>query len=94
MVVSETIQYITILGITIIFSAFSLINIEQKLVMKVSAGLCWFIMALTQFFFFGVTQALTIPLMFMFLGFGLIFSFSIVTDFKNKKHDAIWNFND
>jgi hypothetical protein len=92
MVLSETIQYVTILGVTVFFSAFSFADTEHRLVIKIVSGLCWFVMALTQFYYFGVTQVFAVPFMFLFLGLGTIFCFSIVTDFRQKKRDEIWNF--
>ena len=94
MVLSETIQYVTILGITIVFSAFSFMEFEHRLTVKVIASLCWFVMALTQFYYFGASQVLAVPFMFLFLGLGMVFSFSIVTDFRQKKRDEIYNFGD
>lgn len=93
MVLSESIQFITILGVTLAFTVFSFMDIEQKIIMKIIAGICWFMLSVTSLFFFGVGELLSIPLMLMFLAFGMIFSFSIVTDFKNKKRDQVWNFD-
>ena len=93
MVLSESIQFITILGVTLAFTVFSFMDIEQRLTMKVIAGICWFVMSLTTFFFFGTGQLLSVPLTFMFLAFGMISMFSIVTDFKQKKRDQVWNFD-
>ena len=94
MVLSLTIAYISILGITITFSAFSLIDTEYRLVLKIIASLSWFIMSLTQFFFFGGSFALAVPMMMFYMALGLFFSFSIVTDFRQKKRDEIYGWMD
>ena len=92
MVLSDTLAYVTILGITVVFSAFSLADTEYRLIMKIIASLSWFIMGLTQFFFFGGSYLLAVPLCFFFIAVGVFFSFSIVTDFRNKKRDEIYSF--
>ncbi|MFA5366046.1 MAG: hypothetical protein WC325_12765 [Candidatus Bathyarchaeia archaeon] len=67
-------------------------NTEYRIMLKVIAGLSWFIMALTQYYYFGGSQVLAYPLTFLFLGFGLVFSFSIVSDFKQKERDRVYGF--
>lgn len=96
MVLSETIQYITILGITLIFSAFSM-TIEReglRMALKIVAVLSWFVMSLSTFFFFGTTATLAIPLTVMFLGIGLVFAFTTITEWTAEKKDKIWSFGE
>ena len=96
MVLSETIQYITILGIAIVFSAFSM-TIEQeglKMALKLISILSWFIMALSTFFFFGTDAILAVPLTIMFLGIGLVFAFTTVTAWTAEKKKKIFGFDD
>lgn len=97
MVLSETVQFVVIMAVTVIFSAFAL-AIEDKnytrLVLKLIASFCWFILSLTQLYFFGASQMLAIPLTLMFLGIGLFYAFSIVNDFRLAKHDRIWSFSE
>jgi uncharacterized membrane protein len=95
MVLSETIQYVTILAVTIIFTAFAL-GIQDKIYktfLKVLAGLCWFVMALIQFYFMGTEALLALPLMFMYLGIGMVFSFSMLADYLTTKKERMWKFD-
>jgi uncharacterized membrane protein len=92
MVLEESFQFIAVFVITIVFSMASLMNTEYRIMLKVIAGLSWFIMALTQYYYFGGSQVLAYPLTFLFLGFGLVFSFSIVSDFKQKERDRVYGF--
>lgn len=94
---SETIQFIVIFAVTVVFSAFALVLEDKnytRLVLKVIAGVFWFIMAVTQIYFFGGTQLLAVPLMLMFAAVGLFYCFSIVNDFKTQKHERIWDFDE
>ena len=94
MVLEESFQFVALLCITLGFSFATMINTEYRLIMKVVASLCWFVMALTQIYFFGGSQLLAVPTMFLFMAFGLVFTFSIVTDFRQKKRDEIYGFMD
>ena len=95
MVLTETIQYITVFAVTIVFSAFALaITNRLAVVLKVIAGLSWFTLSLTQFFYFGGSQVIAAPLSLMFMGIGLFFCFSIVTDFRTAKEKRIWRFDE
>jgi uncharacterized membrane protein len=97
MVLSDTIAYVTILAVTIVFSSFALAlgsNEKLRIVNKVIAGLTWFVLALTQFYFFGGSHPLCVPMMFLFMGIGSVFCYSIVQDFKTEKNDRIWKFDE
>lgn len=94
MVLSDTILYITLYATTIVFSAFSLADTEYRLMMKVIAGLFWFVDSLTVFYFFGGSGVLVVPLAMLFAGLGLVYSFSIVSDFKQKERDRIYSWMD
>ncbi len=94
MAISETIQYVTILAITIVFSAFSLTIESHKFILKIIAGLCWFIMALTQFMFMGGSAVLAVPFAVLYLGLGFVFTASIVSDFMTEKKSRIWSFGE
>lgn len=94
MVLEESLLYSALFVSTLVFSVVALLNTEYRLLLKVVAGLCWFVMALSQFYFFGVASALSIPVMFLFLGFGLIYCFSIVSDFKQAERDRVYGFMD
>lgn len=90
MVLEESFQFVAIFVTTLVFSMATLPNTEYRLLLKVMAGISWFVLALTQYYYFGGSQLLAYPLTFLFLGFGLVFCFSIVTDFRNKKRDEIY----
>lgn len=92
MVLEESFQFVAVFVITLVFSMASLMNTEYRIMLKVIAGISWFIMALTQYYYFGGSQLLAYPLTFLFLGFGLVFSFSIVSDFKQKERDRVYGF--
>lgn len=64
------------------------------MLLKVISAIFWFIDGLTVFYFFGASSLLAIPLMMMFLGLGLVFTFSIVTDFKQKERDRVYGWMD
>jgi len=94
MVLEETFLFSAIFVTTLVFSILALVNTEYRLLMKVTAGLCWFVMALTQIYFFGVANVLVVPVMLLFLGFGMVYSFSIVSDFRQRKRDEVYGFLD
>ena len=57
------------LAVTIVFSSFALAlgsNEKLRIVIKVIAGLTWFVLALTQFYFFGGSHPPGVPMMFLF----------------------------
>lgn len=92
MVLEDSLAYITILVISVVFSSFSLADTEYRLVLKIIASLSWMIMALTQFYFFGGSYMLAAPLAFFYVALALFFTFTIVTDFRQKKRDEVWGF--
>jgi uncharacterized membrane protein len=94
MVLEESFQFVALLVITLGFTFATLIKNDYRLLFKVVASLCWFVMALTQIYYFGGGQLLAVPLMFLFTGLGLIFTFSIVTDFKDKERDRVYGWMD
>lgn len=95
MVLSETIGYVTILALTIIFSAFALV-IQDKLwrvALKFIAGFFWIVLSVSLFFFMGSDGFLVIMSL-PFAIFGLIFWLNILTDFLNTRRERIWKFED
>ena len=95
MVLSETIAYVTLLGLTIVFTAFALVICDKlwTVVLKLTAGIFWLVMAISQFYFFGGSAFLMI-LALPYAIFGLILFFAILNDYLGDKKDRIWNFND
>ena len=95
MVLSETIGYVTILALTIIFSAFALV-IQDKLwrvALKFIAGFFWIVLSISLFFFMGSDGFLMIMSL-PFAIFGMIFWFAILYDFLNTRKKRIWKFPD
>lgn len=94
MVLEESIQFSTVLIVTLAFTVISLFANKEglKLALKLIAVICWFVMSISSFLFFGVDTALAIPLMFLFLGIGLVFAFSIVTDWTIEKKDRVFKY--
>lgn len=94
MAVSTTIQYAILLGITIFFSAFSLV-IQDKmkaLTFNILAALCWFIFALTHFISGSTNDPLTYGLTSLFVMFGIIFALYGIHNFSQMKHERVYGF--
>lgn len=94
MVLSDTILYVSMFALPIVFSAFSMADNDYRLLFKIIAGLCWFIDSLSVFYFFGGSGLLSVPLMLLFMGLGFVFTASIVSDFKQKKRDELYGWMD
>lgn len=92
MVLSVTIQYAFIVGISIVFSAFAMTLEEERLPLKAVAGFCWFVTALIHFILNLPGDAIVYAMTFMYFGFGMMFCVSSVMDFFGKKKDRIWEF--
>lgn len=95
MVLSETISYVTLLCLTLCFTAFALVIQDAlwRIMLKITAALFWWVMAVAQFIFFGsegVLMILSLP----YAIIGLIFVFAIFRDYLSAKHDSIWGFKD
>ena len=95
MVLSETISYVTLLALTIIFTAFALTIQETiwRFLLKMVAGLFWFVMAVSTFFFFGsdgFLMVMSIPYAIL----GLMFYILIIHDSLKAKRDKPFIFED
>ena len=93
MPISETIQYIIVFGVTVIFTVFALTIEKNRLFLKIAAGTCWFIMAVIQFILGDITSALTLVLPTLWFAFGFILFFLTIRDWKGEKKDHIWKFD-
>ena len=95
MVLSETIAYVSLLALTILFTAFALVICDKlwTIILKLTAGIFWMVMAISQFYFFGSDGFLMI-LSLPYAIFGMIMFFAILNDYLGDKKDRIWNFND
>jgi len=93
MVLSETISYVTVFGLTVVFTAFALAIHDNlwRVALKFISGLFWMILAITQFYFFGSSGFLMI-LSLPYAIFGMIFWFAIIHDFVSEKKERIWKF--
>lgn len=92
---SETISYLSLLGLTIVFTSFALV-IQDKLwrvMLKMIAGLFWMVMAVANFNFFGSGGFLMIMSL-PYVVFGLVFWYMILHDFLAEKKERIWQFDD
>lgn len=92
---SETISYITLFALTIVFTAFALAIQDNlwRVALKFIAGLFWMILAIAQFVFFGssgVFMVMSLP----YAIFGMVFWFAIIHDFVSEKKERIWKFDE
>ena len=92
---SETIAYMTIFALTIIFSCFAFVMKDSfwRVMLKVMAALFWFIMAVCGFTFFGSSGTMFV-LSLPYAVFGMLFIFAILKDFLDEKKERIWKFED
>lgn len=95
MVLSDTISYITLFALTVVFTGFALAVQDNlwKVALKFIAGLFWVIMAIAQFFFFGSSGFLMV-LSLPYVIFGMVFWIAIFHDFLSEKKERIWKFED
>jgi hypothetical protein len=95
MVLSETISYITLFSLTIVFSAFALVITDKlwRVALKFIAGMFWMILAVAQFFYMG-SEGFLMILSLPYAIFGMLFWFAILHDFLSEKKERIWQFED
>jgi hypothetical protein len=95
MVLSETISYITLFAMTIVFTAFALAIQENiwRILLTMVAGLFWMVMAVASFFFFGSESFLMIMSL-PYAIIGLIFWILIIYDSLKTKRDKKFIFED
>jgi hypothetical protein len=95
MVLSDTISYIVLFALTVVFTAFALVMPDKiwRSILKFIAGMFWLVMAVSQFFYFG-TDGFLMILSVPYAIFGLIFWAMILNDFLGDKKDRIWNFKE
>jgi len=89
MPISETVGYITVFGLTVIFTVFALTMKENKIFL-----LAWMVMALLQFVVGNTITVLSLALPPLFAVFGILFIISTIKDWYGEKHDRIWKFED
>lgn len=92
MPISETIQYTIMFGLSVIFSILSFALDENRIIMKIIAGLCWNIFAILQWVMTSPPTNLVYAFSFLFFGFGFVFWASTVQDWFRQKKEAIWSF--
>jgi hypothetical protein len=88
MPISETIQYVIIFGLTIIFSVFALTMENYRLFLKMAAGTCWGIMAIIQFTLGDISSALTLGFALLCSILGLFFFASTILDWHGEKKES------
>ena len=95
MVVSETVGYVTLLGLTIVFTSFAFV-IPDKLwrnLLKFVAGLFWMVMALANFFYMG-SEGFLIVMSFPYAIFGMLFIFMMFREWLDEKKSKPFLFDD
>ena len=92
---SDTISYITLFALTIVFTAFALAIQETvwRILLKMIAGLFWMVMAISSIFFFGSSSFLMVMSL-PYAMIGMIFWILIVYDVLKTKHDQPFIFED
>ena len=95
MVLSETINYITLFSLTIVFTSFALTIQDSmwRVLLKFIAGMFWMIFGVALFFFMGSAGFLMI-LSLPFVIIGMIFWFMLIHDFLAEKKERIWKFDE
>ncbi len=95
MVLSDTISYVTLLGMTIVFTSFALVIKEEfwRVTLKIVASVFWFVMAVAQFIFFGSESAMMVMSL-PYAIIGMIMVWAILHDFLGDKKERIWKFNE
>ena len=95
MVLSETISYVTLFAMTIVFTAFALAIQENvwRILLKMIAGLFWIVMAIASFYFFGADGFLMIMSL-PYAIIGLVFWILIIHDVLKTRHDKPFLFED
>lgn len=92
---SDTMAYVTVIMVTVIFTVFALTIQDAfwKISLKMLSMICWFIMGLTMFYFFGFTFLTDIfALLFVIVGF--FFPVSVIKDMLDVKKERAWSFKD
>jgi len=84
MPISETIQYIIIFALAVVFTSFALAMEKHRITLKVIAGICWFILALAQFIL-DVAGTFSMPFATLFMAIGLILFLSTILDWTGEK---------
>jgi uncharacterized membrane protein len=92
---SDTISYITLFALTIVFTAFALAIQENvwRILLKMIAGLFWMVMAISSIFFFGSSSFLMVMSL-PYAMIGMIFWILIIYDVLKTKHDQPFIFED
>lgn len=95
MVLSETVIYISVFALTIVFTAFALVLQENfwRIMMRIIAGMFWMVLGVSVFIFMGPASEFVI-LSLPFVIFGLLFIISIIYDSLKTKHDRPFIFDD
>lgn len=95
MVVSETVIYVSVFALTLVFTAFALVLKETfwRFMIRFTAGMFWMVLGVSLFIFLGPASSFII-LSLPFVIFGLLFVISIVYDTLKTKHDRPFIFDD
>lgn len=86
-------MYGLVFAVTLVFTMVSL-NKDKEVYFKWFAGICWFVLALVNFISNAATGFLTIPVSFLWLGIGLVFSVWGIEGFFHTKKDKRMSFDE
>ena len=95
MVLSDTISFVLVLSLTIVFTAFAF-TIQDKMwnvLLKFIAGMWWMILGVSLFYFMGSGGFLVI-LSLPFAIIGMIFWFMLIHDFLDEKRKRPFEFDE
>jgi hypothetical protein len=95
MVLSDTVGYITLLGLTIVFTSFAFVIPDSlwRNLLKFVAGLFWMVMAVANFYFMGPNSFLAVMSL-PYAVFGMLFIFMMFREWLNEKHQKPFLFDD
>lgn len=93
MVLSETVVYMAMFALTIIFTAFAIVIKEEvwNILLKFIAGFFWIVLAVSNFYFMG-SNGFFIVMSLPFAIFGLIFWALIYYEILENKKNKMWTF--
>ncbi len=92
--ISTAIQYVVMLGVTIVFSVIALVMEEKQkaIFLKCLSGLCWFISGLVHFISGSFNDPLTYGLTSLFVAFGILYFLLAIGDFSEMKAEKVYGF--
>lgn len=84
MALSETIYFAIMFALSVIFTVFSMVMDDAKVLLKIIAGLCWIFLGLLVWVV-DPAGALTFPFSLFFWSLGFVFWLSTFKDYYSEK---------